>query len=172
VNELYKAKTGKKLYRKKDFENLITQTQHILSTAPQIKEVAKQHRNIDRIFILGKGLDMVLAYESALKVKETTQKHCEGFALNEFKHGPISMVDENTLTIILETDKDQDQSKIEIMIATLTSKGSKIWRASAHEKSPLSFVTGAVPLQLFSLYLSMELGLDPDKPRNLTKSVM
>ena len=134
----------------------------LISLSSEIKAKAEQYKNIKRIFFLGKGYDYVTSLESALKVKEITYLHCEGFASGELKHGTLSLVDEETLCIIYG-----DSPKIRNAMHEVSARGAKVWMLPSEVSPALTII----PAQLFALYLSQEKGLDPDKPRNLAKSV-
>ena len=143
----------------------------VLEDAPALKELAKRYRDVRSIFFLGKGLDATLALESALKVKEITYKHCEGFPSGELKHGTLALVDEDTLTIIIDTSGDEKiRAKLENARHEVSARGSFTEEFSISFGAN-SFVVGVMHAQLFALYLSVELGLNPDQPRNLAKSV-
>ncbi len=117
-----------------------------------------------KIFIIGKGLAYVLALESALKIKEVTYLHCEGYPANELKHGPLSMVDNTTLAIAFGDDTANAVTEIQ-------ARGGKIINIPINFENPLAFISQIIPAQIFALDLALSLGLNPDKPRNLAKSV-
>jgi len=147
--------------------------EEILKQAPEIRKIAKRFAKIAKIFVLGKGEGQILALESALKIKEITYKHCEGFASGELKHGTLSLVDEETLSIVLGSSDPQLAPKIANAIAEVKARGSRVWEIK--QRSMLNAqclnVLSVIPVQLFALYLAEELGLNPDQPRNLAKSV-
>jgi len=138
-----------------------------LDKSNEIKQLAKKYEGIKKMFFLGKGLDSILALECALKVKEITYKHCEGFPSGELKHGTLALVDDETLTVMLCTSKDEK------LIAKLDNARHEVVARGSHiiDVASKDFITGAIWAQLFSLYLAKELGLNPDQPRNLAKSV-
>lgn len=118
-----------------------------------------------KIFFIGKGLDYFLALESALKVKEVTYTHCEGYPANELKHGPLSMVDAQTLSVVYLSDTDN-------AISEIAARGGQVIKLpNPNPKNPLSFITKIIPAQVFALNMAKQLGINPDKPRNLAKSV-
>ncbi|MCL2755636.1 MAG: glutamine--fructose-6-phosphate transaminase (isomerizing) [Firmicutes bacterium] len=162
------------------FEDLSALAQSIeiyLESADSIQSIAKQQRKATKMFILGKGLDFVSALESALKIKEITYKHCEGFAAGELKHGTLSLVDKDTLTIVINTEPDNQAKKLKLDNASneVMARGSRVWipdlSSVMSEPNSLSFILGVIPSQLFALYLAQSLKLCPDKPRNLAKAV-
>ena len=133
--------------------------QDILDTAPEIKEKAKQYANVKQMFILGKGVETVTALECALKIKEITYKHCEGFPAGELKHGTLALVDKDTLSIGIGDNVQNALHEVE-------ARGSAVWQVPA-VKGGMAVLYG----MLFALFLCQELKYDPDKPRNLAKSV-
>ena len=157
-----------------EFEEIAIEAEKILESAPEIKKIATRHKDSKRTFFLGKGLDAISALEAALKVKETTYKHCEGYPSGELKHGTLSLVDENTLTISINTpdivpERDKNkQAKLQNTITQVRDRGSQLWLPAPIK----SYALGTMPAQLFALYTSQALGLNPDQPRNLVKAVM
>jgi len=135
----------------------------VISKSPEIKKKAKRFKNIKRILFLGKGEDYVTSLESALKVKEITYLHCEGFATGELWHGPLSLLDSKTLCIVYGDCKKSIDTVAEVIV-----RNANIWHVSG-DYHPIEKIIHA---QLFALYLSQEKGLDTDKPRNLVKSVV
>jgi len=165
-------------YKWQDYIKLADNAEGILKIAPEVRAVAKQHKKAKKIFVLGKGLDFVGALESALKIKEVTYRHCEGFAAGELKHGTLALVDGDTLTIAINSSADTEENKAKILklenaISEIRARGSKVWSPNIIEylDSPLSFVLDVIPAQFYALYLAKVLKLNPDKPRNLAKSV-
>lgn len=118
-----------------------------------------------QIFIVGKNINYILALESALKIKEVSYLHCEGYPANELKHGPLSMVDSETLAIVFGDDSAN-------AIAEISARGGKVLKVTATSNTnPLGFISQIIPAQIFALDLAQKLGHNPDKPRNLAKSV-
>jgi len=142
-----------------DFAPLSKMATKLLSTSIPVGEYEK-------IFFVGRGLDYFLALESALKVKEVTYRHCEGHATGEFKHGPMSLVDDKTLSIVYLSSTNTTISKIK------ECGGKVVELPDPAPKNPLSFIAKVIPAQIFALRQSQRLGITTDKPRNLTKSVI
>lgn len=136
--------------------------QQTLHNARQILPLPTQKPK--KIFIIGKGLAHILALESALKIKEVTYLHCEGYPANELKHGPLSMVDNTTLAIAFGDDTTNAATEIQ-------ARGGKVIQIAMTNETPLSFISQIIPAQIFALDLAQSMGLNPDKPRNLAKSV-
>ena len=155
--------------------------QNLLEVAPEIKAMARKYRDIKRIFFLGKGVGAISALEAALKVKEITYKHCEGWPAGELKHGTLSLVDQDTLTIIFANCSMRDmppqymasmREKLSNAEAEVKARGSKTWVINGGRANDDVFpVLDVMLAQLFALYLAEELKLNPDQPRNLAKSV-
>jgi glucosamine--fructose-6-phosphate aminotransferase (isomerizing) len=192
-----------------DFSILPSLVRGVISGGAQIRTLAESHKDIARVFFIGKGLDASAGLEAALKVKEITYMQCEGYPAGELKHGTLSLVDDNTLTVAFATTDDRTvNSKTENALAEVKARGSKTWTISAQTDapptpapqesticnrktpqsndtfhlspitshlnlpaSPLAFTYTVIPAQLFALYLAQIKGYDPDKPRNLAKSV-
>jgi glucosamine--fructose-6-phosphate aminotransferase (isomerizing) len=129
-----------------------------ISTLPQLP---LPNNNINKIFFIGKGIGYYLALEAALKVKEVTYTHCEGYASGELKHGTLSLVDANTLAIALS-----DDVKTQNALQEISARSGITISISGDEE-----INKIIPVQIFALRLSQKLGLNPDRPRNLAKSV-
>lgn len=119
-----------------------------------------------KIFFIGKQIDYFLALESALKVKEVTYTHCEGYPANELKHGPLSMIDQHSLAVVYQSDSTSNA------VAEITARGGQvITLPPLAPENPLNFITRIIPAQIMALDMAEQLGINPDKPRNLAKSV-
>ncbi len=134
-----------------------------------------------KVLFLGSGQDYASALEGALKLKEITYKSAEAYRLGEMKHGPIALVDENTLCIAAVTDASL-KYRAEITLAELETRGAETFllspfslgdKTSVMPEAPFELqpVQTVVYLQKYALAVAKKLGLDPDKPRNLAKSV-
>ena len=133
-------------------------------------------------FFIGKGQDVPTAMEGSLKLKEITYKHSEAYPAGELKHGPIALVDRNTLAIAVLTDPCVAQ-RIKISVNELKARGAKVLAVTTLDlegdytvklRTPsvlLAPLVTAVPLQQYALAVCRLSGLNPDKPRNLAKSV-
>ncbi|MCL2846450.1 MAG: glutamine--fructose-6-phosphate transaminase (isomerizing) [Firmicutes bacterium] len=150
-----------------DLESLSRQAKVLLTLSKEMKDAAKRYSDIRRIFFLGKGADAINSLEAALKVKEITYRHCEGFPSGELKHGTLSLVDSETLCVILNsTANPAVKSKLDNAAAEVAARGSHVMHIAVPD--PL---IATIPAQLFALYLAQELKINPDQPRNLAKSV-
>lgn len=151
----------------------------------EIKVLAEKYKTIGRIFIIGRQQDYKTSLEAALKIKEITYMHCEAYPAGELKHGTISQVDENTLVVAIITNSEISSKTLNAVHET-KSRGAKILIISNDEtlkKEADDFVLlpsfnecympiiSIVPMQLLAYEMSVRLGYNPDKPRNLAKSV-
>jgi glucosamine--fructose-6-phosphate aminotransferase (isomerizing) len=151
---------------KNNFKKYIADVNKILGDAEKIRKTAKKYGSISRILFLGKGQTTVTASEAALKVKEITYRHSEGFPAGELKHGTLALVDNKTLTVCITPRDKRAAAKIKNAIAEVRARKSRIWKIPS-----ASSTLNIIYAQLFALYLALENKLDPDKPRNLAKSV-
>ena len=159
----------------------------ILKTEEDIKDIAKQYYNSKDALYLGRGINYPIALEGALKLKEISYIHADGYPAAEMKHGPIALIDENMPVVIIAT-KDHSYEKVVsniqevkarkgIIIAVVNEGDSTIAKLADHvlevpETLPeLAPLTTVIPLQLFSYYIAVMRGCNVDQPRNLAKSV-
>ncbi|MDD3984836.1 MAG: glutamine--fructose-6-phosphate transaminase (isomerizing) [Methanobacterium sp.] len=160
----------------------------VLEDEDHIIEIAKKYKDANDFFFIGRGFSYPTALEGALKLKEITYIHGEGYAAGELKHGPIALIDDNIPVLaIVPPGKSHDKTlsnieEVKARGAKIISVGSstdEILKSESHDimgleediseiLSPIPYV---VPLQLLSYYISVERGIDPDKPKNLAKCV-
>jgi glucosamine--fructose-6-phosphate aminotransferase (isomerizing) len=163
--------------------------QKILEKSDSILEIAEKYINFNNFLYLGRGYNFPIALEGALKLKEISYIHAEGYPAAEMKHGPIALIDENMPVVFIATDtEDQIYKKIVSNIEEVkTRRGQVIVIASEGNNyikklsdsvvtvpKVLDFLTPLVtvlPLQLFAYHIAVLRGCDVDKPRNLAKSV-
>lgn len=148
----------------------------------EFKKIAKVLAKHDHIFTIGRGLSYQTALEAALKIKEVSYVHAEGLAAGELKHGPIALIAKGTPCIVF-APKDETYSPMISNATEIKARGGLIIGVSpvnhvvfdywikVKDLGPASIIPNVVPSQLFGYYLALEKGLDPDKPRNLAKSV-
>jgi len=170
-----------------DLENLPKSIQKILDSAKSIQKIAKKYQQAQSSLYLGRGINFPIALEGALKLKEISYIHAEGYPAGEMKHGPIALVDEN-LPVVFIANNDHTLEKIisnmeEIKarqgrIITVTNiPAEKIKKISddlivvPKVSELISALLNVVPLQLFAYYVADFRKIDMDKPRNLAKSV-
>ncbi|MEM3727501.1 MAG: isomerizing glutamine--fructose-6-phosphate transaminase, partial [Candidatus Bathyarchaeia archaeon] len=151
------------------------------TTRNYIKKLAEKLKNEAHIFLIGRGLSYPTALEAALKIKEVAYIHAEAFAGGELKHGPIALIENNTPCIVFVSKENKEEilsNAIEIK-----SRGGYIIGVSPENYSPFDFlikvpeveeanpICQIIPIQILSYQLALLRGFDPDKPRNLAKSV-
>lgn len=151
------------------------------STRDSIRRVAEQLYKKEHIYVLGRGEQYPVALEAALKIKEVSYIHAEGFAGGELKHGSIALIEQDTPCILLVTK----QHELELLAngAELKSRGARIIGVAAepnelfdnyirvNECDMSGPLLQIIPIQLLAYNLALLKNLDPDKPRNLAKSV-
>ena len=164
-----------------------SKAQEIVDNQASIQKFASQQFNKSKIFYIGRLFDSASSLESALKLKEVSYMHCEAFAAGELKHGPIALVDPDTLVVAIATDPELYEKLasniVEVksrgavtMVITLDKKGAfnnccdSVITIPDSEPAFASMLS-IIPAQLFAYYCSILRGNDPDKPRNLAKSV-
>ena len=166
-----------------------SQVKEILKDNNEILNIAKHYVNFNNFLYLGRGYNFPIALEGALKLKEISYIHAEGYPAAEMKHGPIALIDKNMPVVFIATDtEDQIYKKIISNIEEVRSRqGQVIAIASEGNKSigkiadsvitipkTIDFLTPlltVIPLQLFAYHIAVLRGCDVDKPRNLAKSV-
>ncbi|WP_159521413.1 glutamine--fructose-6-phosphate transaminase (isomerizing) [Sunxiuqinia indica] len=159
----------------------------ILMSHPHIKEVAEKYKDAINALYLGRGYLFPVALEGALKLKEISYMHAEGYAAGEMKHGPIALVDDN-LPVVVVSAKDSYYEKVvsniqEVKarkgnVIAVVTEGDNGLRKMADdlfevpESHPaVAALLTVIPLQLFAYYIAVIRGCDVDQPRNLAKSV-
>ena len=170
-----------------ELEGIPAKIQEILDGKDVIQKFASQQFNKDKIFYIGRQFDSATSLESALKLKEVSYMHSEAFAAGELKHGPIALIDPSTLVVAIASEPklyDKIGSNMvevksrgaTVMVITQDSgeafkgKADLICRIPDCSSTMASLLT-VIPAQLFAYYCSIMRGCNPDKPRNLAKSV-
>jgi len=171
----------------KGLEAIPDQVGLILKQNDRIHEIAKKYAKSEDFLFLGRGYSFPVALEGALKLKEISYIHAEGYPAAEMKHGPIALIDEKTPSVFLvprDSLYEKTMSNIEeikarkgpvIAIATegddhIARKADDVIYVPA-TLEPLFPLLGVIPLQLFAYHTAVLRGCDVDKPRNLAKSV-
>ncbi len=163
-------------------EKAIDELKKVLTNSSKIKKIADLLKDHHHLFFLGRGLSYPLALESALKVKEISYIHAEGFPAGELKHGVIALIEKNTPVIVFnpedETYEDTLSSAYEVKarggyLIGLSSKKDQVYDQfirieNCQEGNIIPYVAFS---QLLAYYLTVLTKKDPDKPRNLAKSV-
>ena len=153
----------------------------------KIQSIAKKYKDAKNALYLGRGVSFPVALEGALKLKEISYIHAEGYPAAEMKHGPIALIDENMPTIIIATNKNnyekifsnaqEVKARNGKLIAIVSEGDNQISKIADHvievpqTNYYLSPLINTIPLQLFSYYIASYRGCDVDQPRNLAKSV-
>ena len=166
----------------------------ILRSAPQCEKLAEKFHQVQDFLFMGRAIHYPIAMDGALKLKEVSYVHAEGYPTGETKHGPLALIDEHLPVVVIATCDRKDPGSMLRYDKTLANiKGFKeqggrvIALASAGDKDVaaiaehtivipqttelLSPILEIVPLQLFAYYMAVRRGLDVDRPRNLVKSV-
>lgn len=161
--------------------------EEVLKQHDHIKSVVKSYTAATDVLFLGRGYNFPIALEGALKLKEISYIHAEGYPAAEMKHGPIALVDEHLPVIFLAT-KDNCYEKIISNIQEIKARGGKIIALATEgdqivpalakdtfflpeTDELLAPFLNVIVLQLFSYEMGIQKGLDVDQPRNLAKSV-
>lgn len=170
-----------------ELEQIPEKVKQALSSADQIKEIAAIYKDARNFLYLGRGQNFPVALEGALKLKEISYIHAEGYPAAEMKHGPIALIDENMPVVFIAT-RDSSYDKIvsniqEVkarkgkVIAIVTQGDNLIHKMADHvievpnTSDALMPMVSVIPLQLLSYYIAIMRGCDVDQPRNLAKSV-
>ncbi len=159
----------------------------ILKNSEPLKAIAEKYKDANDFLFLGRGYNFPVALEGALKLKEISYIHAEGYPAAEMKHGPIALVDEN-LPVVFVATKDSYHQKIVSNMQEIKARKGKIISiiTEGDSISPtlsddyfsippadelIAPIISVIPLQLLSYYTGVAKGIDVDKPRNLAKSV-
>lgn len=165
-----------------NIKKAVGEIEGLLKRKNTIKQLTEQIKDQNHIFILGRGVSYAAALESALKIKEVSYVHAEGFAAGELKHGVIALIEKGTPVILFnpedETYEDTLSAAHEVkargaFVIGVSSKKDEVYDAYIEVKNceDATIIPNVVIAQLMGYYLALAKGLDPDKPRNLAKSV-
>ncbi|MEX0882352.1 MAG: glutamine--fructose-6-phosphate transaminase (isomerizing) [Cyclobacteriaceae bacterium] len=159
----------------------------VIETSPAIRKLAEKYKDARDFLYLGRGYNFPIALEGALKLKEVSYIHAEGYPAAEMKHGPIALVDQS-LPVVFVATKDTYHDKLlsnaqeikarkGIVIAVITEDDPVFSNIADDTMSVpaadeiMAPLLSVIPLQLLAYYIGLAKGLDVDKPRNLAKSV-
>jgi len=171
----------------KAMQALPEQIQQILDNAPAIEVIAEEFKDASNFLYLGRGFNFPAALEGALKLKEISYIHAEGYPAAEMKHGPIALIDEN-MPVVFIAPHDSVFEKIVSNIAEVKARGGRVIALTSMDEPALvgkldyeiriphtidmfTPVLASIPLQLLAYYIAVKRGADVDQPRNLAKSV-
>lgn len=171
-----------------ELENIPHKIEQVLKVNDTIKEIASQYYQANSFLYLGRGLNFPIALEGALKLKEVSYIHAEGYPAGEMKHGPIALIDENMVVVVLATNESSYEKLVSNVqeikarkgkVIAIVNEGDKVLKDLADHiieipktEEILSPLLTVVPLQLLSYHIALQKGCNVDNPRNLTKSVM
>lgn len=186
------VETGKMGYEefkaiKEELYTIPSKIELILQKEKLEEKLAEKYKDVKNVFFIGRGLDYLVSQEGSLKLKEIAYLHSEAYAAGELKHGPIAMIDENTLVIAIAAQEDLIEKTIS-NIKEVKARGAKTLAIAMKGNTKIAEVAddviyiprtlgmlapilANVPNQLFAYYMALYLGTDIDKPRNLAKSV-
>jgi len=164
-----------------------SQIESILGLESHIERIARKFAHADNILFLGRGINYPIAFEGALKLKEISYIHAEGYSASEMKHGPIALIDERMPVVILIPNDDLFEKSLSNM-KEVESRGGQIIAVTDRVTQEISRIAAecievpatsrlltpvmmTVPLQLLAYHIAVDRGTDVDQPRNLAKSV-
>jgi glucosamine--fructose-6-phosphate aminotransferase (isomerizing) len=177
------AIAGKHEEGKKKLKDLINFVYYMTSSNARkyIREVAEKIKDKDHIYLIGRGLQYPTALEAALKIKEVSYIHAEGFAGGELKHGTISLIEKGTPCIVFtssQTEKEILSNAAELKvrggyIIGIGPKDNEVFDIfiKVRESEEANSICQIIPIQILAYQLALLRGCDPDRPRNLAKSV-
>lgn len=155
----------------------------ILIDDSYIEKIAEDIKSVKDIYILGKSFHYPIALEGSLKIKELAYVHAEGIAAGEIKHGPLALIELNTIVIVLNPE-DETHSDTLHSVHEMKSRGAKIIGISNKNNDVYDYfiklplvnenlypIIEIIPIQILSYYLALKKDANPDYPRNLAKSV-
>jgi glucosamine--fructose-6-phosphate aminotransferase (isomerizing) len=177
--------TGQRII--KELAGISKKIEKVLSQNKEILKIAKKYHQYKNFAFLGRKYNHPIAFEGAIKLKELTYIHAEGFASGEMKHGPIAMIDENFPCIFISPRDSVYEKNISGMqeikarggrVIAIATEGDKEIKKIADDViyipktlEMLTPILSVIPLQLFAYHVAVLNGKDVDKPRNLAKSV-
>jgi len=170
-----------------ELSNLPEMVKRTLELSAGVSEIAKSYGETRNALYLGRGVNFPVALEGALKLKEISYIHAEGYPAAEMKHGPIALIDEN-MPVVFVAPQDQVYQKVLANMQEVKARGGRILAVTSEGKGDLgalaevqlrvpptvpllSPVVTVIPLQLLAYHIAVLRGCDVDRPRNLAKSV-
>lgn len=170
-----------------ELENIPNKVEMVLKNDSKIKYVAANWQNAENALYLGRGYNFPIALEGALKLKEISYIHAEGYPAAEMKHGPIALIDENMPVVVIATNKSayekivsniQEVKARQGKILAIVTEGDEQIRDLVDfiieipdTEEPLTPLLSVIPLQLLAYHIAVARGCNVDQPRNLAKSV-
>ena len=170
-----------------EFERLPDLVARALALDPEVQRVAAAYAGVGNALYLGRGVNYPVALEGALKLKEISYIHAEGYPAAEMKHGPIALIDAN-MPVVCIAPQDQVYAKVVSNMQEVRARGGRIIAITTEGNADLghiaehvlhvpasdpllSPVLTVIPLQLLAYHIAVQRGCDVDRPRNLAKSV-
>jgi glutamine---fructose-6-phosphate transaminase (isomerizing) len=161
--------------------------QSVLDRASEVEKIAEDFKNAQNFLYLGRGYSFPTALEGALKLKEISYIHAEGYPAAEMKHGPIALIDEK-MPVVFVTPHDSVFDKVVSNVQEVKARGGRVIAITTRDeealegkldyefripetKDMLTPVLASIPLQLLAYYIAVKRGANVDQPRNLAKSV-
>ncbi len=171
----------------RELKKLPDKVKVILADKERMQWLASKFYTARDMFFIGRGIDYTVSLEGSLKLKEISYIHSEAYAAGELKHGPIALIEKNTLVVALATQPELYDKTVS-NIVEVKARGAYVCGVSTYGQYSMETTSdyavyipktnpyfmaslSVIPLQLFSYYVSVAKGLDVDKPRNLAKSV-
>jgi glucosamine--fructose-6-phosphate aminotransferase (isomerizing) len=185
----HKGTINEERYRKllKELEAVPEKVATVLEGSEHLKQLAEKYKDARDFLYLGRGYNFPVALEGALKLKEISYIHAEGYPAAEMKHGPIALVDEALPVCFIATKDSYHEKVVSNMQEIKARKGRVIAVINEGDEQSKSLaqdviivpeadeiiapMISVVPMQLLAYYIGIAKGLDVDKPRNLAKSV-
>ena len=172
----------------KELSELPKTIEKVLKSNPLIESISEKYLNASNFLYLGRGYHFPIALEGALKLKEISYIHAEGYPAAEMKHGPIALIDENMPVVVIATKKGNYYHKIVSNIMEIKARGGQIIAVVSDGDEEIKEladhiievpfcdeliapILANIPLQLLSYHIANKKGCDIDQPRNLAKSV-
>ncbi|HTL94611.1 MAG TPA: glutamine--fructose-6-phosphate transaminase (isomerizing) [Gemmatimonadaceae bacterium] len=168
-------------------QKLPAQIKDVLDRAEEIESIAEEFKDAANFLYLGRGYNFPAALEGALKLKEISYIHAEGYPAAEMKHGPIALIDEN-MPVVFIAPHDSVFDKVVSNVQEVKARGGRVIALTSRSEQSLAGkidyeirvpetidmftpILAAVPLQLLAYYIAVKRGSNVDQPRNLAKSV-
>ncbi len=171
----------------KELDTIPGKVARMLESNDKIKYIASEIKDASNALYLGRGYNFPVALEGALKLKEISYIHAEGYPAAEMKHGPIALIDENMPVIVIATNKSLNEKIVSniqevkarkgIVLAIVTEGDREIKEVADYTieipdtEEPFTPLLSVIPLQLLSYHIAVMRGCNVDQPRNLAKSV-
>jgi glucosamine--fructose-6-phosphate aminotransferase (isomerizing) len=175
--------------RLQELHQVPAQMQAVLELNPTIQAIAQSFATVDHCILLGQGVNRAIALEGALKLKETTYLHAEGYAAGEFMHGPMALLDQRVPVIAIAPALASHPTVLE-NLRNIKALGAPVLGILTEPSAPadlrdlfdhalilpkvsevLSPFLTVIPLQLLAYYIAVQRGLPVDRPRNITKTL-